>query len=252
MNPDLRHTPEQHEMNNIELQNFFAEDFTTQEVKTSWDNREQPEDQESSHRGQLYKKRFDNYAYSVFIRQHDKSEALEFKLVNKEDKLESELVFTQPLNTEDGQWNLAHRIIRSQDAGVTGTKFLHKAESFLRGLDTLGYKKIDKIFADASQESVINWLQKNNFNFATEQDRQEYQNYQDSKEDYEGVVVYDENGTEKDPYLIKKADLEIEPLKSLISNVRDDGIKEAVFFNHGNKVKIPRSSYIRVKLEKEL
>jgi hypothetical protein len=95
---------------------------------------------------------------------------ISFQLLNEEKK-PAELIFAK---TDQG-WNMYHRLVQSQELGISGTTFLKQAEKFFEILKKNKKIKEEKIGFEAGQVDVIEWGIKNGYDFATEEDRKKFE-----------------------------------------------------------------------------
>lgn len=81
----------------------------------------------------------------------------------------AELVFKE----KPRGYEMPHRIIESQEFGITGSMFLQKTENYLSFLKEHDFLEGDKrIFASAAQVHVIRWFLKNGFQFTSQTEKE--------------------------------------------------------------------------------
>lgn len=203
-------SPEQVDQLHAELNDQFDEE----EAKERWKQALEFNSGYSSPNFFLHERKFGSLTFSVHFHLQKGQEKLEFQILdNKETQIDkAHLIFVRKFSFEENNepWNLEHRLVNAKDIGVTGTDFLKKAEEYLKLIDKLGIKNIDKVYANVSQPKVIDWLLKNGYKFADEKSEKQFQDFTDHPDEYEEVFIPDGNNEHiKDLYYFRKEDLDL-------------------------------------------
>ncbi|MBT3349511.1 hypothetical protein HN954_01425 [bacterium] len=126
---------------------------------------------------------------------------ISFQLLNESGKT-AELIFDRM----DKGWNMYHRLVQSQNLGISGTTFLRKAEDFFGILKQNKKIEEENIGFEAGQMDVIEWGLKNGYDFQTNIDREKFEKVKKGNPGFvTGVDLVDpEDGMEKKNFIVSR------------------------------------------------
>ena len=99
-----------------------------------------------------------------------------------------------------------HRLVQSQNLGISGTTFLRKAEDFFGILKQNKKIEEENIGFEAGQMDVIEWGLKNGYDFQTNIDREKFEKVKKGNPGFvTGVDLVDpEDGMEKKNFIVSR------------------------------------------------
>lgn len=239
---------EQPEINTSELRQQLMKPFTDDEIEgvwaeiSKWRTSSFPPVKNILHR---YDQGFD---YAINIVHVDDDVQLEFQLTNPETKKVAHMIFEEN-SKHHGDWNMMHRLVDTGELGISGSEFLEHSENYLRLLAQRKYISLNKFEAEASQSTVIEWLQKNKYRFSTPEDIATAMDIQTNPDDYDQVYIADDpNKYLSEPFLFKKSLISEDELTLYLDTDQKDNKHFLVPHQNGLKLK----GLVRVHLDKEL
>jgi hypothetical protein len=157
---------------------------------------------------QVYSRQVGTYNYRILDLKSRVGETKDMFFELAEDSAQSprsELVF-RALNSQlaGKGFNLAHRSIRTQEAGIGGGTFLRKAEDYLSILKKKGLIQCDWIAVDSRQPNVTEFFLKNGYRFLTDGNTV-YEKYLSNPEAFE-IIDFDftDDPSKRDPAPVLK------------------------------------------------
>lgn len=195
---------------------------------------------------------FEGFDFAINVNHLSGKQMLEFQITNADKKNIAHIIFEQS-SEQAGSWDLVHRLVDTAELGISGTEFFEQAERYLQALTDNKYIELDNITASSSQPIVINWLQKNGFEFISDSDRGVLQAYLEHPQEFEGLYFSDSPSRDtirynNEPFLFKKSDLDFDQLTSVLDPNIPDG--KHFIMSHSQMLKIP--GLMRVRLKKPM
>lgn len=106
--------------------------------------------------------------------------------------------------------DMLHRLVNSQDVGISGTDMLNKAETFFNHLFDRRVLRRKDLLINAGQVHVVSWARKNGFSFINDREAQEFEKILAGHTDLvTDAVITDRNGFDREGYITSKENLAV-------------------------------------------
>lgn len=198
---------------NKKIKEEFLKPFTDEEISPRIDEFMNLSSLDLLTKRCLLERQIGDHKFMVYVSARDNNIYFDFQLLDSDNNKKAEITFERIL---PNVWDLFHRAVETGLVGITGSEFLEKSEEYMQMASERTSIKFDKIIAQVSQADVVKWLMKNNYDFSSEKNRQEFLDFQNHPEDYELIEVQDMHEIEnykKDLFIFKKSDLDKNQLR---------------------------------------
>ncbi len=248
--PNPEPTAEEYEKIKAEL----LRPFDDQEIEEGWSKVKGRKQDALPPRTELLHRSMDGFDFAIGLNAVADLRQIEFQITGRNKEKLANVIFMQ--DTEYGasdEWDLSHRLVRTGDLGISGSEFLQQCEEYMKALAEKSYIKFENITADCSQEEVIAWLQKNGFDFATEKNREWFEDYQNNPDDYikvnlsDGQVRSGQPQYNREEFLFKKSEMDADEMTKRLDPNEPDGKHYIV--QHSELLKMP--GLLRIRLLKK-
>ncbi len=214
-----------------EIKEKLMEPFSSEELDSVWkaivskDAFSMPSQKVLLHRS------YNRYDYVIYL--HNKEDGLiqiEMQITDPEKQKIANVIFMRDAKYDSsGEWMLSHRLVHTGELGISGTEFLKQSETYMKNLADKKYIDLTHIGAATSQPDVIRWLQKNNYDFVSPQNKKWHEEYLNYPEEFEEVYLSDTSGKdrishyENEPFVFKKDGMDKDRMSYSLDRNFSDG-----------------------------
>lgn len=193
------------------LKNEFLSPFNDEEVITGFNQplreMENPDAEIGKQRmDEIYQRVYGDLVYQILKVNEKNSQSMDlfFDLSKEDGSVKSELIFRSLSSPIGNGFNLAHRIIKTQQEGIGGSSFLKKAEEYLAILKKNNLIECNWIAVESAQPNVTEFFLKNGYHILTD-GNSTYERHLSNPEDFEMIDIdFIDNPVDRDPTPVLK------------------------------------------------
>ncbi len=164
-----------------------------------------------------------DHDYAVNFLYFNRSSFLEFQISATESDYLAKLIFEEK-DVEPGRWNLRHRNVSTGELQISGSEFLQQAENCMEALADKQAINLGLFEASTSQLSVVEWLEKNGYEFFSNSTKKTLEDIKNNPSDYELFYISDgEHEYLEEPFLFKKSEVDPDQLTLFMDPRYNDG-----------------------------